>query len=77
MSFGLRDADWVDPPDPEEYDGTCTQCIDFTECPCGCGWGYCDSDTGEIYQGEDCSCPDGRYRDGCRPEPDYDRPGED
>ena len=35
MSFGLRDQDWVDPP--EEPPVICRDCRNWTECPCGCG----------------------------------------
>lgn len=51
MSFGLRDKDWVDPPEREDYKGACTDCEHFTECGCGCGWGYCHYEPTELYDG--------------------------
>lgn len=37
MSFGVRDGDWIDPPEPPE----CGGCDKWEECPCGCGNGWC------------------------------------
>lgn len=52
MSFGLRDSDWVDPP--EIPPRRCSQCDEYTPCPCGCGWGICDY-TGEwVQEGDEC-----------------------
>lgn len=59
MSFGLRDSDWVNPPDPPAYDGTCECCARFTACPCGCGWGFCDDDPGELFYGSEGGCEEG------------------
>jgi len=73
MSFGIRDADWIDPPESPPYKGKCRDCGNFIECPCGCGWGECDGDRGERFDGSDNSCEDGWYADGYGPEePDYD-----
>lgn len=53
MSFGYYDHEWVD-PDPEPvYDGPCNRCARFEECPCGCGWGYCNKYVGEYFDGAD------------------------
>ncbi len=53
MSFGLRDKDWVDPPEqPPRFCGE--RCDRFSPCPCGCGWGMCD-DSGEyVQEGWEC-----------------------
>lgn len=37
MSFGFRDEDWTDPPDPPQ----CRECAKWEACPCGCGNGWC------------------------------------
>ncbi len=37
MSFGLDDG-WVD---PEEEPRRCAECEEWSECPCGCGEGWC------------------------------------
>ena len=50
MSFGLRDRDWVDPPDPETFDAHCRDCTHFHECPCG-EHGWCDA-AGEFVDGD-------------------------
>lgn len=55
MSFGYYDKDWVDPTDPWVYVGPCRCCRRFNECACGCGWGYCDDDPGEFYDGDDAA----------------------
>lgn len=41
MSFGLRDKDWIDPPDNEASRMICNECSHWCECPCGCGCGWC------------------------------------
>lgn len=60
MSFGLRDADWVDPPEEPTFRAHCRDCTHFDGCPCGCGYGWC-SEIGEhvdgfgvVIVGEDC-----------------------
>ena len=35
MSFGMRDQDWVDPPEPPTFRAHCGDCNHFHECPCG------------------------------------------
>lgn len=61
MSFGYYDKDWVDPPDPPEYRGTCGQCVRFRACPCGCGTGICA--TVDEWVSEDDGCEEGDYLD--------------
>lgn len=51
MGFGLRDKDWQDPPERDDYKGVCTECKHFTPCPCGCGFGFCHYEPDEIYDG--------------------------
>lgn len=42
----------------------CPKCARFNACPCGCGWGYCDSEPLEQYKAEKKGC----YKsDGARP----------
>lgn len=45
MSFGIKDADWIE--DPRRFEEL-TLCIDCKwlgdECPCGCGYGICGRD---------------------------------
>jgi hypothetical protein len=59
MSFGLRDRDWVDPPEPETFRAHCGDCTHFHECPCG-KHGWCDAaeefvDPSEVVTvGDDC-----------------------
>lgn len=48
MSFGLNDEDWVNPDESEPIQ--CKDCDSWTECPCGCGMGWC---------GDDCCFTDG------------------
>lgn len=50
MSFGYRDEDWVDPPDPVFV--KCEACEWWRECDCGCGWGYC-TDRGQSTKADD------------------------
>lgn len=59
MSFGYRDEDWVDPPEIPDYEGTCSGCARFTACPCGCGWGFCDAEPGELFSGDEGGCEEG------------------
>ena len=61
MSFGLRDADWVNPEERPCYSGTCSECREFEPCPCGCDWGLCPKYEGEFIDGTD-SCEDGVFR---------------
>lgn len=52
MSFGLKDSDWVYPDEGEKpYNGPCSDCSWFVECPCGCGFGYCSRTPDEPYAG--------------------------
>lgn len=59
MSFGMRDRDWIDPPEPETFRAYCEDCNHFHECPCG-KHGYCDacdefvSSSNLVTVGEDC-----------------------
>lgn len=62
MSFGLRDEDWVDPPEEPVYEGACRDCARFTECPCGCGWGFCADEPGGLIGGDEAGCEDGEPR---------------
>lgn len=59
MSFGLRDQDWVDPPEPETFKAHCRDCTNCRMCPCG-DHGFC-TEIGEYVEpdevitvGEDC-----------------------
>lgn len=52
MSFGVRDEDWVE-PDPEPII-KCRECPEWSECPCGCGYGICGQ-SGD-YTREDDEC---------------------
>jgi len=61
MSFGYRDRDWINPPEPPIYHGTCARCAKFDACPCGCGWGHCEDDPGEWIE-EDGGCEEGYLR---------------
>lgn len=60
MSFGYYDRQWVDPDDEVYYEGPCNLCRRFTECPCGCGYGFCDDDVYELFDGtqpaDECTC---------------------
>lgn len=42
------------PDDPPVYSGECRNCYKFEECPCGCGWGYCEV-VGEMFDGSSCA----------------------
>lgn len=53
MSFGLRDQDWVDPP--EEQPVICRDCRNWTECPCGCGYGWCREYKEHTHETDDCA----------------------
>ena len=53
MSFGLRDQDWVDPP--EEPPIICRDCGRWTECPCVCGYGWCSSFKEFTHETDDCA----------------------
>lgn len=64
MSFGLRDQDWIDPPEEPIFRAHCSDCTHFDACPCGCGYGWC-SEIGEhvdgsevITVGDDCTAFD-------------------
>lgn len=50
---------WLEPPEDEWYEGACEGCKRFVTCPCGCGWGYCEQDPGELYDGAEGTCEDG------------------
>lgn len=60
MSFGLRDADWVDPPEEPTFRARCRDCTHCHVCPCD-RHGWCDEigefvDPDEIVTvGEDCT----------------------
>lgn len=41
MSFGLRDIDWVDPPEEQSCEVRCCWCCYYHECPCR-KHGWCD-----------------------------------
>lgn len=42
MSYGIRDEDWVDPP--ERIPLICKKCIEWNECP-HCGeYGWCEAE---------------------------------
>lgn len=63
MSFGMRDQDWVDPPEPPTFRANCGDCNHFHECPCG-AHGFCD-EIGEFVEpgsvvtiGNDCDAFD-------------------
>lgn len=40
MSFGYRDEDWVDPPEPQSFRVTCRDCENCNLCQCG-RHGFC------------------------------------
>ena len=52
MSFGLRDEDWVDPPEQEPI--KCHDCDEWFECDCGCFYGWCKS--GKCFTHGDDEC---------------------
>lgn len=59
MSFGVRDQDWIDPPEPPTFRATCRDCNHCHECPCG-EHGFCE-EIGEFVEldavitvGSDC-----------------------
>lgn len=41
MSFGLRDIDWVDPPEEQSCEARCSCCYYYNACPCG-KHGWCE-----------------------------------
>lgn len=48
MSFGLRDQDWIEPPEPETFRAAHRDCANCTPCPCD-RHGWC-SEVGEFVE---------------------------
>lgn len=57
MSFGVRDEDWVDPPEPAECIGY--DCEAYRGCKTreGYEYGYCESSCVYIEKGDECEAP--------------------